>query len=248
VSLRQSIVARAQLGAQDRERMFALMALCYDNVERERFLADLDHKHSVIVMRDRAGVLQGFSTIRMAQEQLEGRRVKIMFSGDTVIHPDHWGTKALQRGFLSFVMREKLREPRVPLYWLLLSKGYRTYLLLTNNFPVSFPRRDYTPSSALVALRDRVARAWWGDEYDVTTEILRFTTPRDRVKAGVAPVDTALLENADIAFFLTKNPGAPQGDELVCLAEVDFGLPVRFTLKQLGRLLRPLTGPLRART
>ena len=248
MSLHAHVVARAALTPAERERMLTLMQLCYDNVERARFFEDLDRKDFVIVMRDGARVLQGFSTIRMAHDEVDGRRVSIMFSGDTVIHPDHWGTKALQRGFLAFVMREKLRAPRTKLYWLLLSKGYRTYLLLTNNFPVSFPRVGYTAPPALVALRDRTARAWWGDEYDAHTELLRFTTPRDRVKAGVAPVDTALLENPDVAFFLQKNPGHAHGDELVCLAEVDFGLPLRFGFKQLARTLRPLSRAARARS
>lgn len=241
-ALRHQVVPRAALDDTQRERMFALMTLCYDNVERTRFLADLEQKQHVITMSDERGVLQGFSTIRMADEQVHGRRVKIMFSGDTVIHPDHWGSKALQRGFLAFVMREKLRAPRVPLYWLLLSKGYRTYLLLTNNFPTSFPRHAHVPAPALVALRDRVARAWWGDQYDAATELLRFAEGRDRVRAGVAPVDSALLENPDVAYFLKRNPGHDQGDELVCLALVDYGLAARFGLKQLRRVLRLPTG------
>jgi hypothetical protein len=245
VSLRHVLRRRDGLSAAERARMLELMQLCYDNVDAARFHQDLDNKQHVITLVNDGGELMGFSTIRIAEELLDGRRVDILFSGDTVIHPDNWGTKALQKGFLAFVLRHKLAHPRRPLYWLLLSKGYKTYLLLTNNFPTSFPRTGYAPSSSLRALRDRVATAWWGREYDATTELLRFEVPRDRVKHGVAPVDPETRGNADVAFFLEKNPRWSEGDELVCLALIDWGLPVRFTWKQVRRMFpsRALAAP-----
>jgi hypothetical protein len=233
--LRFEIQRRDALKSEARGRMLELMHLCYENVDDDRFFADLDNKQQVILLLDRQGELQGFSTIRLTEETLEGRRVDILFSGDTVIHPDHWGAKALQAGFVTFALLHKLKHPLRPLYWLLLSKGYKTYLLLTNNFPSAFPRHGAAPPASLRALRDRVATAWWGDEYDPRSEVLRFKEARDRVKHGVAPVDAEDRVRPDIAFFLEKNPGWAQGDELVCFAEIDFGLPVRFSWKQLKR-------------
>lgn len=233
--LTHALRRRQDLDERSRARMLELMKLCYDNVDEARFFADLDHKQHVIVLVDDAGEVQGFSTIRCAAETVDGRPVDLLFSGDTVIHPDHWGAKALQRGFIAFALRHKLRHPLRPLYWLLLSKGYKTYLLLTNNFPSAFPRPGYEPPPAVRALRDRVAAAWWGREYDPTTSILHFEVPRDRVRTGVAPIDPETRERSDVAFFLEKNPRWAEGDELVCMAEIDFGLPFRFAFKQLRR-------------
>lgn len=236
--LRFTLRRRDSLDAAARARMLELMELCYENVDAARFAEDLDAKHHVIMLLDGAGTLQGFSTIRMATETLGGRPVDVLFSGDTVIHPDHWGAKALQRGFIAFALAHKLRHPRRRLFWLLLSKGYKTYLLLTNNFPSAFPRVDVTPPAQLRALRDRIACAWWGHEYDPATELLRFTVPRDHVRTAVAALDPAARRHADVAYFLDKNPRWAQGDELVCLAEIDLLLPWRFFTKDLGRRLR----------
>jgi hypothetical protein len=67
---------------------------------------------------------------------------------------------------------------------------------------------------------------------------LHFSEARDRVKNGVAPLDADALADPDIAYFQRKNPRWAEGDELVCCAEIDFGLGVRFTWKQLRRALR----------
>ena len=235
--LRHRVADVPSLSAAQRARMLALMEHCYDGVDPDRFAADLSAKQQVLLLEDGSGELQGFSTLRVADEAVEGRPVRILFSGDTVIHPDHWGSKALQQGFVAFAMREKLRRPLTPLYWLLLSKGYKTYLLLTHYFPAGFPRREFEPPSGLRALRDRVATAWWGAQYDAATEVLRFSEARDRVKVGVAELSDDALRDADVAFFVERNPGWAAGDELVCLAELDARLPVMLAYRTARRLL-----------
>lgn len=235
--LRHVLRPRASLTDDERARMLSLMQLCYDNVDPARFASDLDNKRDVIVLvdpRDRKEIM-GFSTVRIAEETLDGRRVDILFSGDTVIHPDCWGTKALQWGFLAYTLRHKLRRPLRPLYWLLLSKGYKTYLLLTNNFPTAFPRRDYRAPASHVALRDKVANDWWPGEYDATTEILTWADARDRVRSGVAQLDATTLAHPDVAWFVEKNPRWSEGNELVCFAEIDFALGARWMRKTVLR-------------
>lgn len=248
-ALRHSLRARASLSTDERARMLALMQLCYDNVDPDRFFIDLDNKRDVIVLLDPAqrgaSAIMGFSTVRIAEEELQGRRVDILFSGDTVIHPDCWGAKALQWGFLAYTLRHKLKSPWRPLYWLLLSKGYKTYLLLTNNFPTAFPRRSAAPPAPLRALRDKVAVQWWGGDYDLASEVVRFAQARDRVRNGVAALDPATLVHPDVAFFVERNPRWADGDELVCFAEIDFALGVRWINKTMRRAFRlsPTTSP-----
>ena len=240
--LRHRILRRDRIDDATRARMFELMQLCYENVDRARFDHDLDEKHHVIFLVDERGDVMGFSTIRIANETLDERRVDILFSGDTVVHPDCWGAKALLSGVRAFTIKHKLRRPWRPLYWLLLSKGYKTYLLLANNFPTAFPRRQTAPdrkppSPSLIALRDRLASAWWGHDYSASTSVLRFAIARDRVKQGVAPIGAETSANEDVAFFVENNPRWADGDELVCMAEIDFMLGVRWFSKQLRRSL-----------
>ena len=235
-ALKHVLRSRASLIDVERARMLSLMQLCYDNVDPVRFHSELENKRDVIVLVDGDGTIMGFSTVRIAEEMLDGRRVDILFSGDTVIHPDCWGAKALQWGFLAYTLRHKLRRPWRPLYWLLLSKGYKTYLLLTNNFPTAFPRRSHVAPDSLVVLRNKVATEWWGAEYDATSEILTWADARDRVRSGVAALDPQTLAHPDIAWFVEKNPRWSEGQELVCFAEIDFALGARWIAKTVRRM------------
>jgi hypothetical protein len=224
--------------------MLALMEACYDGVVAERFYADLDQKQFVIVLEDERGELMGFSTLLMLEEQLDGQTVDVVFSGDTVIDPAHWGSKALQTAFGRFCLERKLAHPRRRLFWLLLTKGFRTYLLAVNYFPQTFPKPGATPEPSLVAFRDRLASRLWGDAYDPTREILHFSEARDRVRAPLSPPPPEALQHDAVRFFIAKNPGADAGDELVCLVP----LPLRDLVRALARAsMKAVTARVRPR-
>ena len=142
-TLKTSIVRVTALQPADKARMFALMRLYYEAVTEEQFLHDLMQKDAVIILREKdSRCLQGFSTlVRLAVKQ-DGRTLRGIFSGDTVIEKKYWGQRVLGQAFLRYLLREKLRHPFAPLYWLLISKGYKTYLLMANNFGEHFPRYE----------------------------------------------------------------------------------------------------------
>jgi hypothetical protein len=201
--------------------MLALMNLCYDGVSSARFDSDLDAKQYVILLFERAsGTLAGFSTLRLALESLAGKQVEVAYSGDTVIHPDHWGSKSLQSAFSRFLLMRKLRRPWRPVLWLLLSGGYKTYLIMVNHLPRSVPNRRSGASDEWAPFLKDLATRWFGSQYDAGRGIVRFSDAHYRVKTGVAPIDAETMRNADVAFFLERNPGHASGDELVCLAEL----------------------------
>jgi hypothetical protein len=189
----------------------------------------------------------GFSTLLLLEEQLDGRTVDVVFSGDTVIDPAHWGSKALQTAFGRFCLERKLAHPGRRLFWLLLTKGFRTYLLAVNYFPQTFPKPGAAPPSSLVAFRDRLATTLWGDAYDATRELLRFPEARDRVRAPLSPPPSEALQHEAVRFFMTRNPGADSGDELVCLVPLPLRdlarALVRASTKAVGARLRPRRRP-----
>lgn len=242
-ALKGSIVPRDGLTESQRSQMLSLMQLCYAGVSAERFARDLEDKQYVILMFvRRTGELAGFSTLRVAEGLMGGKPVELVFSGDTVIHPDHWGQKELQVQFSRFTAWRRLRRPLRPLLWLLLSGGYKTYLLSVNNFPLTIPRYDWEPPAERVAFMRELAARWFGSQYDAERGVLRFEGQHYRVRDGIAPIDRAAAAHPHIAFFAERNPGHVDGEELVCLTEIrlrDLALAVgRILVKQVRGLTR----------
>ena len=117
-------------------------------------------------------------------------------------------------------MALKLRAPHRPLFWFLISKGWRTYLLLANAFQRAVPRFDVDENRELQRILDAQASARFGTRYDAERGISRYSMPHGRVRTGLAPVPDALVENPHVRFFVERNPGHAEGDELACLAQV----------------------------
>lgn len=227
-ALRGSVVRRESLTEAQRAQMLALMQLCYAGVSAERFARDLAEKQYVILMFvRRTGELAGFSTLRLSEESLGGRPVEVAFSGDTVIHPDWWGQKELQVQFSRFMLGRKLRRPLRPLLWMLLSGGYKTYLLAVNYFPRTLPRHDWEAPPEWHTFHSELATRWFGSQYDAARGTLRFEGQHYRVRDGVAPIDRAARAHPHIAYFAERNPGHVDGEELVCLVELRVGDLVR---------------------
>jgi hypothetical protein len=221
------VEAVAKLTEDDRDAMYALMVRYYDGVPREQFEADLAGKQHLIRMLDAEGGLCGFSTIQLLTVPYAGRELTVVFSGDTVIDRACWGQKALQRAFTRFLLGLRVRR-RGPLYWFLISKGFKTYLLMRNNL-VSYPNHEGPTPPEVQALIDHVSRLKYPEHYDPERGVIAFPEAAGAVRPDFAEVNEADLENPDIRYFVAKNPGYVRGEELCCLAEI--------TLRQLGAAL-----------
>lgn len=236
--LRGSVRPVAALAPADRDAMWALFDKYYADVDRARFEADLAGKDDVILLRDTGdGRIQGFTTIQVYSRTIEGRAFVAVYSGDTVIEASYWGQTALQRAFFGYLMKAKLRNPARPVYWYLISKGYKTYLLLARNVPHHSPRWDAPTPAFDQQVLDLLSTDKFGAAYRPAQGVLHFEECQGRLKRGIAPIDTSLLSHPDIRFFVERNPGHADGDELCCLGRIDAALPVSFIAKQVERSL-----------
>lgn len=214
-------VSIAAVDDATREQMWRLFSRYYCESTRAVFDRDLDAKHHVIVLRDASGEVAGFSTLETWLQDVQGKRVAIIYSGDTVVDERFWGQTALQRAFLRYMVRGKLLHPFTPVYWFLISKGYKTYLLLSRNFLVYWPRHDVPTPPFERALLDALARRKFPQRWDAERGVLRHETESGKLKPEVAPAEGELLEkHLDARFFVEKNPGHKDGDELCCLGLV----------------------------
>ena len=215
------LVRRADLTRSDREAMFRLLSAHFEGVEPSMFDRDLDEKNWVLLFTD-AGVLKGFSTLLAYDTRHHGERVSVVYSGDTIMHPDGWKTSTLPRSWIAAVrcLRENfLRGTR--LYWLLLTSGFRTYRLLPVFWREFYPRYDAATPAAAADLLSTLASQRFGPCYDRDGGIVRFPAPQ-MLNATLQEVPGGRLADPHVTFFLERNPGWPRGDELVCLTEIAF--------------------------
>lgn len=233
VKLRACTVPASRLTLAHKIRMFELMQKYYDQVTREQFLKDLAKKHDVILLLDeRSQQVQGFSTLMKLSTCQNGKEVHAVFSGDTVIEKAFWGQRALGKAFLRYLFNEKLQRPFAPLYWLLITKGYKTYLMMANNFTEYYPRFDKPTPAEKKALMDKFYSTLYPDDYDAKTGLIQPNSATGQVKTGVAGISPSLVErNPKIAFFQRANPGWQQGVELTCIARMTLWMPLQYALK-----------------
>lgn len=201
-------------------RLFALFAQYYDCVDFDSFERDLTEKDYVLVLRDDFNEIVGFSTLIVISMLVEGEPVKLVFSGDTIIKRSHWGTQELVKAWCSLVGSLKRELFGSKLYWLLISKGYRTYLylpLFANEF---YPRANHKTPDFAKAIMDCFGNLKYPGFYDETKGIISFDESKGQLKPEVSGVPGKQIENEHVQFFLRQNPGYFKGDELVCLAEI----------------------------
>jgi hypothetical protein len=229
------------------DALWELYAQHYDNVRRDVFEADLANKQSVFVGVDaRSGAVKGFSTAVIYQHRCAGRRIGIYFSGDTIVHPEFWGQKALHKAVLRALLRWKLRHPFTPLYWFLICSGYRTYLTMVRTFPEHWPHHarplpEWERSVIDSIARERFGAAWHPERGG---GVVSTDGPQAVVKQRVAPLTPELLAMPEIRFFLRVNPDCERGDELAMIGCVNANAYARFVLKLAGRWVQRLVGRL----
>jgi hypothetical protein len=198
-------------------RMQELLRQHYEGVAESQFLADLRAKNWAILLFD-AGRLCGFSTQVLFEHSLAERCVKVLFSGDTIIEKKHWGSLALPVAWGRLMLSIAESHPGKPLYWLLTSKGYKTYRFLSVFFYQFYPCYKSATPSFEKALLESVAGKRFGNRFDPEAGVLRAGNGAQKLKSGIADLNEARLRDPHVAFFQQRNPRHAEGDELVCLA------------------------------
>ena len=201
--------------------MYALMEACYVGMTEEGFASDLTLKDLVILLLDSENQIRGFSTVAYNPKGCGGDTFNMIFSGDTIIDPAYWGSPALSQGFRTVLGGFKGAEKKKPLYWFLISKGYRTYLYLPLYFRQFYPAVVKERQEDLGSVVDTCARILFPTAWQPQTGLIQFTTPKDRLKSEFADTPPEKIRNSHVRFFLERNPGFINGDELVCMAKVE---------------------------
>jgi hypothetical protein len=212
------LVPCADLTAAHQDAMFQLLAQHFDGVTPGQFNRDLSEKNLALLLR-RGDQLVGFSTLLAGATRFKDEPVNIIYSGDTIVTPEAWGTTALPRAWVAGVNALKATLPPGRCFWLLLTSGFRTYRFLPVFWREFFPRFDMATPPEIQSLLSQVAIERFGAQFNPGAGIVRFTHPQ-RLRAGLQTIPPGREHDSHTAFFLERNPGHADGDELVCLSEL----------------------------
>ena len=206
------------LRIDERTAMACLYLTYYDNADEEIFFRDLDAKTEVdILYCDEK--LVGFSTLLLYNAEWRGQTTYVAYSGDTIVHRDHWGQQAIPSAWLRRMGRLSADNPSIPIYWFLLVKGHRTYRFLPS-FTYKFHPAPNVECSSLKLFADQLAAKKFGKTYNPATGIVEFEHSLGNLKEEFTYPSDKELKNPAVRFFLEKNPNYAKGHELVCLCRV----------------------------
>jgi hypothetical protein len=218
--LTSRIVPISDVSSVEREEMWNLYRRFYSGTHRELFDHDLANKDSLLLLTDAAQRIQGFSTMAVGLIEFEGRPVRYVFSGDTIIDKAYWGSQALAFTWLLYVGELKRAQPELPLFWFLIVKGHRTFRYLPTFAREFYPHWERGTPAHIAALMNRLARERFGEAFDDTSGVIRYREPHGHLAEGFAEANEREAGREDVSFFLKRNAGYRQGDELVCLCEL----------------------------
>jgi hypothetical protein len=192
----------------------------YDGSTEALFREDLADKDEIILLyHDRA--LVGFTTLKLYEVIWRGVPVRIVYSGDTIVSPAHWGQQELAFAWIKRIGQIKRTAQSMPLYWFLLVKGHRTFKYLSV-FGKSFYPHWQLDRSDLKPLADQLATAKFGNAYSPLTGVVEFPESRGHLKQRIAHPTPEELTKPATQFFLRRNPAYLRGHELVCICELEL--------------------------
>jgi hypothetical protein len=231
-TLQTKVQAVQDLTVEDQAAMLSLMQKYYAQMEDSEFYSDLAAKDDVIILREsRTGKLVGFSTLTYFDLSHLKERAFGVFSGDTIVDQAYWGNTALQKTFLLHLSRWKLKN-RGQLFWFLISKGYKTYLLMANNFPLHYPRFEAKTPELYQEMMAEVYGSLYPQTYRADLDLIQNAGHSYHLKEGVAAPSPALLRDFPrIRYFVEKNRRWSEGDELACIAEMHLGVLFLYLIK-----------------
>ncbi|TCM60506.1 hypothetical protein EC844_13233 [Acinetobacter calcoaceticus] len=204
------------------KQMYSIYEKYYENTSYELFESDFLQKTGIFLIFDPQNNIVGFSTVVERDFLIDGQAQYAFFSGDTIIEKKYWGSHALQRSMARYILTYKMKHPTRPVYWMLISKGFKTYLLLANNYYTYYPNVE-NKHSHLKHLIEAYCVQYFDEYYNPQTGLLNFGEDYQALKASVAPIQHEMrIKNKNIDFFESVNPTWIQGTELPCIGEISW--------------------------
>lgn len=201
------------------DAMYSLMSEFYDNTDESVFYRDFFAKDYCLALYHEADGLVGFTTQKVMTVDVNGKQIHGMFSGDTIIHKEHWGDTELFRVWAQFWFEFAGKYDEF--YWFLICKGYKTYRIMPLFWSEFYPNYRCETPEYEKSIIDAYSSALYPDEYNPENGVIEYRHEKDKLKAGVADIGEHEMKNKDVAFFCKANPHHADGNDLACIAKID---------------------------
>lgn len=195
------------------------LGICWDD-----FLRDFQETDAVMILRKEhsEGEIVGFSTLMVLTLALPTEEIKAVFSGDTIVLPEYRGSMGLGFELGRCFVETYERFPRQKVYYILMSKGWRTYRIMPFYFKEFAPHFQKPTSAEEKAVMDAFGRVKYPRHYQPPSGLIQFGQHAARLKPESIDAMPVKMD-AHTQFFLRSNPGYLRGDELVCVARIAPG-------------------------
>lgn len=217
--MKSELFAIQDLSPADRHEMITLLCTQFDGVTEDSFTSDLADKNWVLLIRNAEAQIRAFSTLHIYPTCFEGRDLWVLFSGDTVVSPELWRSSSLMQAWWPAILGLQVAYGAEPLYWLLISSGYRTYRYLPALARSFHPQVGHETEPQDLRLVNWLASKRFGRNFDPATGVVTLDHPY-QLRPELRDIPQERLSDPNITHFLQLNPGFADGDELVCLARI----------------------------
>jgi len=225
--LKSVVLQVEKMTTEQTDTMYAIMEVYYGNTSYNAFIGELKKKRDVVLLLDEQGIIRGFTTLAVFPYD---EQTQLLYSGDTIVEKEYWGRHNLSQAWINNAMLYAEDFDGVT-YWFLLSKGYKTYKYLNTFFNVYYPRVDTETPTNIQHIIDTFAKQQYGEKYRNGVWI----AGNDFLKDEYDFTGEAAKRDKSTAFFLEKNPGYMNGDELICLCEISVNNLNKVGRRVLGR-------------
>jgi len=210
----------AQISLSEKQQMYAILSKYFLGTSFEEFEHDLSQKEIAIFIAKEEKIM-GFSTLVCSTVEVNGHSVPVIFSGDTIVEQEHRNSAGLGIEVANYFDRVRKRYGGT-VYYLLSTKGWRTYKVLPFFFNEYYPRANCEMPPQIREVRDTFCLAKYGENYDAKKGLIVAKGDPQRLRSENS-IDASYpeRESEDIAFFFEQNPDYLEGTELVCIASID---------------------------
>ena len=227
--------ARRKLG----DELYPVQQLIFHGPEKEEFI---DHvmfpdaeRNMVRLYLDTSGATIGFCAVHRYRRVLRGRTY-LVIRAEAGLHPDFRGRGSTYSFGIARALRQKLRHPFTPLYYLGTLVHTSSYHLFYKYFPKVYPTPDREMPDTVRDLALELSESFHFPAVDSSDPLVRdagWTTIETQQEAELSQQDN----RPDVAFFLRRNPGYARGHGLVVLVPLSWPNLAAAVLRRLREVI-----------